>query len=565
MGPGERSTPFVIRLAAGDIAEARATMLVVNHFNGVPPAGAERAIDVALGGTISRRAARGALDGHFGGSHFFPTATVPLAASAVLVIGLGEAEKFTPERLPEVGAAVVEAAAALSIRDVATILHGGGSAGVEREEAARLFVEGLLDALGEVPGSECFRELTIVEIDPTRLPEIALGVKAAKGPPRVHVYIEPSTILPTRPPPPAPPATDLVPEHLRVGITRAGPDLKVTVIGHGSYDTASTIEYPAELATGLIRNLERQVLREPDPSARVEALRSIGHQLYEAFIGWTPFDVPALVAENRSRYVLLRLDRWTVDLPWEILFRDGYYACRLRVLGRQLEVYAPGRAATRPPAGDTLNVLVVGNPTGDLPASEQEARAVVQKLESLRGARVKALIGDVAYADVSAALDTTRYDVLHYAGHAEFGPGRESVGGLVLKDAMLTAEDLSTRRFLPRLFFANACNSADTRDDGDDNVFAGAQPTRDLVSGLLRMGVRAFIGSMWRVNDAAAETFACAFYDALLRPDDQAPERRTPVGKAVCNAREAVIEAHGEGQPAWAAYALYGSPWTPGL
>ena len=570
MSAVKHAQPFVIRLVAASIAEARASVIVVNHFNGMPPSGAEGAIDSALGGAISRRAARGMLDSHFGGSQFLPASTAPLAASAVLVIGLGEAEKFNAERLPEVGAALVEAVAALGIRDAATILHGSGSAGVESERAARLFVEGLLDALAAVSGAECFRELTITEIDASRLPEIERGILAAKSSSRVHLYVERATVVQAARPLAAATssATAAVPEYLRIGITRAGTNLKVTVIGDGSFDSSDDKSYPADVSSKLLQSLEDQVLRAEDANARAEALRSIGQQLYEAFLSWPRFDVASLLGRNQSPYLVLRLDQWTVDLPWEILFHDGQFLSRMQVLGRQLEIYAPGRAAALLPPRDTLNVLVIGDPTGDLPSAKREACAVADRLKKLSGARVTALIGDVAYKDVSAELNTTRYDVLHYAGHARFRPGREGVGGLLLKNnVLLTAEDLSTRRFLPQLFFANACNSAQTGDGAEENVFAGAQPTRDLVTRLLQVGVRTFLGSMWRVNDAAAATFAQAFYDALIQVplDEPGLRRRMSVGQAVCQAREAVIKEYGEGQPAWAAYALYGRPWIAGL
>src|SRR5581483_10182472 len=190
-----------------------------------------------------------------------------------------------------------------------------------------------------------------------------------------------------------------------------------------------------------------------------------------------------------------------------------------------------------------------------------EARFVAQTLTSLPGAEVKLLVDDVTYADVSQQLDTVYYDVLHYAGHAVYDPLRPELGGLVLQGATLTAQDLATRVYLPRLVFANACGSAQT-GAGPGEPLAALPPTLDLVAGLLRVGVRAFLGSMWPVRDAPAGTFARAFYQALVANDPDDPTVRLPVGKAVRRAREAVVAEHGEDEPAWAAYALYGSPWT---
>ena len=165
-------------------------------MNGLDPSGAEASVDAVLGGAIARRAARGALEGRFGASHFLPATTAPLAASAVLVLGLGDPDKFTAERLPELGTALVEAVAALGIRDAATVVHGGGTAAVDSERATRLLMDGLLQALEDVPGAACLRELTLVELDEAKLPAIERGVAAARGSPRVHVYQDVVTLQP---------------------------------------------------------------------------------------------------------------------------------------------------------------------------------------------------------------------------------------------------------------------------------------------------------------------------------------------------------------------------------
>ena len=204
-------------------------------------------------------------------------------------------------------------------------------------------------------------------------------------------------------------------------------------------------------------------------------------------------------------------------------------------------------------------MLVIGNPTKDLPGAEREAKAVAAMLEEA-GAYVTALIGDdtraeIGYGEVSGVLDTKSFDVVHYAGHAKFDPLREGASGLVLVDRTLTADDLATRRNLPGLFVANACNSAQT-GEGRPNPFEGALETLNLVSGLLSAGVRGFVGSAWKVDDEAATTFATAFYEAIRGTNGS-----LPLGEAVRLGREAIVAEHGEGQPSWAAYALYGGPW----
>jgi hypothetical protein len=59
------------------------------------------------------------------------------------------------------------------------------------------------------------------------------------------------------------------------------------------------------------------------------------------------------------------------------------------------------------------------------------------------------------------------------------------------------------------------------------------------------------------VDDEAAATFGRVLYEQLA-PAGAAP---STIGEAVLKGREAVAEKHGAAQPAWAGYALYGSPW----
>jgi CHAT domain/Cytosol aminopeptidase family, N-terminal domain len=558
------TTPIVVRVAEGDITRAKATLLVVNHFNGLTPSGAEGAIDACLGGAIARRAARGEMESRFGGCRFLPATRAPLSADAVLVLGLGDPEKFIPARLPELGAALVEAAATFGIRDAATVVHAAGTTEIGTETATRLFMDGILEARVKVPGADCFLELTIVERLASKLPAIQQGLAKARGSSRVHLYLDvlKLPVYSAEPVADEDEAVDVVPRHLRIGITRAGSSLKVTVIGHGGFDIAGECPYPADEATRVFRNLKNEVLLVDKPRSRSKALTAIGHQLAEQFLRAPELELPSLTDQLKNwkgKYLILRLDRWTVDLPWEIALFGSEFLSRTHLMSRQLEINSPGGPAPTAPIGQTIKILVVGDPTGDLPAARDEGEAIFTRLRGLPQITVKSLIGDVAYADVSRELDTTQYDVMHYAGHARFDAEWHDRGGFELADQTLTAEDLSSRRYLLRVVFANACQSAQT--GAEANPFAGGTQTIDLVTGLLRSGVRGFVGSMWNIDDDDAKTFADAFYNGLLTPSNDDQPRGSPIGVIVAKARAAVIKQHGVGQPAWAGYALSGSPW----
>jgi hypothetical protein len=563
-----RPTPFVIQIVVGDVTHAQASVIAVNHFSGVNPSGAEAAVDRAMNGALGRRAAMGAFDGRFGATYFMPAGSAQLAAASVLILGLGEPENFDEQLLPGLGTAFVEALATFGLRDAATILHGAGSIGIDAERAACLFVGGVLTGLQTIQGAGCFRELSIYEWGVEKVPEIRRGIMTATATPGVHVYLEETTqeVRPDearRDEARKPTSPTEMPSHLRIYITQRMPEVKVTVIGGEAYDVAGDHEYPDDVVEGLTDRIKDGIILEPETENRRRTLQSIGEQLYNAFLGWTQFGLPERIVEARDGYLVLRLDESTVDLPWELLCLNGEFLSRTHVFARQLEIVgAPGRQAAVVEPHSRLRVLVVGDPTADLPGARREAEALVDKLERHAGANVTALIGKVSYADLSRALDTDQFDVVHYAGHARFDPMRERESGFALTDRTLTAGDLATRPHLPGLFVANACNSAQTGDGLPEDPFAGARETLNVVSGLLSAGVRGFVGSAWKVNDEAATTFATAFYDALLLGSDSAP---ASIGEAVRRGRLAIVKEHGEGEPAWAGYALYGSPWKAGF
>ncbi len=566
-----------LQVANGDIAAARATVIVVGHLNGLSPSGAEAAIDRAIGGAITQRAKAGALDSHFGASHFIPASQAPLAADAVLVLGLGEPGDFDSRRLPELGAAIVSAMVAIGARDAATVLHGAGSLGLPVGRAARKLVEGFVQARAELGTAERILELTLVEreeqgsrkrIDAVR--DALRRIARSKGD---AVGLAPSTLSL------GDPASDAVadratPEHLRIAINRAGEELKVTVISESAYDPADRGDYPRERVVEMIETLERGVLREPDRRKRGACMRRLGGQMHNEFFAWPEFDLAAQLRRTRDDYLILRLDESTVDLPWELMMVGDRYLALSHLLARQREIVAPGHAAAFVAPHDRLRALVVGDPTEDLAGAGREAKAVARELRE-QGAEVRALAGPVGQQAVVDELEAFDPDVFHYAGHARFDEVNQAAGGLVLADGMLTAATLAAQPRLPRLFFANGCNSAQTgdaldqmrgatvdRDGAMSEMLRRAAATRDLAGGVLSAGARAFIGSQWEVDDEAATTFARAFYRQVTKSSGSGA---ATIGSAVRIARRATIRAHGIEEKTWAGYALYGSPWASAL
>jgi CHAT domain-containing protein len=565
--PEPAPAPLSLRMAAGDIAAVRASLIVVGHFNGLAPAGAEAAIDRALGGAISRRAAAGALDSQFGASHFLPAANAPLAADAVLVLGLGEPGKLDPRRLGELGAAIVDAMTSIDVPDAATVIHGAGLVRLPPSQALRRMVRGFLEAFARLEdGSEVSR-LTLVEHDPRRLPNLRRALRSVSVPRGVGIRIDSSTQQLGQA---ARSEVDVeaAQEHLRIAVTRAARELKVTVISEGAYDAADRGNYRESRVVEVLNLVRDEVLPNRLASDRAKAMERVGTKLYEQFFKWPHFDLAGKLRATRGDFLVLRLDESTVDLPWELMLFRGEFLARSHLLARQREINAPGHAAAYVAPHERLRALVIGNPNSDQPrlnlvGAADEAEEVVGLLKGW-GANVKKRIGKASQAEVLELLHDFNPDVLHYAGHARFDEVNQAAGGLLLTDGVLTAETLAAQPHLPRLVFANACNSAETGVSDDQLRGTAASATRDLAGGILRAGARAFIGSQWPVRDDAGRTFAAAFYEEITDAANDDSASGT-IGAAVRRAREATISAHGLDEPTWAGYSLYGSPWARAL
>lgn len=547
------AAPLLARVAVGDIAAAHASLLVVSHLNGLTPSGAEAALDRALAGAISRRAAVGALDGPFGAAHFIPAAEFAVAADAALIVSLGEPGPLDFRRLPEIGAAIIDAAVVARTRDLATVVHGAGGLGRPVGEAARLLATGLLAALARVGGDRDLREIQLVVRSPRDAAAVHRALANLELPDGIVIDTR-TTTLPTAASETAS-ADAGSSEPVHVAVTRTGQTVKVTLITDSAFDHSDVGIYPADAMARLLTRVDDRVLCGRSGRARIGAMREIGETLHATFLARNS-EVDAALRAHRGGYVLLRLDESTVDLPWELL-RVGREVLSVGWhLARQREITDIGHPAAYAPERDHLHALVVGDPRGDLPGARAEANHVAATLRAA-GASVDQLDHGTTHKDVLDAIDDLNPDVLHYAGHASFDSLRQQAGGLMLADGCLTGEDMAARRHVPRLVFANGCKAAATGDAAAQRLSDGAAATGDFAGAILHAGARALVGSQWLVNDEAARTFAEAFYSTLTRSRD------VPIGHAVAAGRAAVLAKHGREEPAWGAYALYGAPWKP--
>ncbi|MCB1054256.1 MAG: CHAT domain-containing protein, partial [Acidobacteria bacterium] len=149
-----------------------------------------------------------------------------------------------------------------------------------------------------------------------------------------------------------------------------------------------------------------------------EAVRQVGAVLEEAL---APDVREAL--EGFPDGALLRLDvaRELARLPWEWCHQTGDpIGLRLALARTALGLEPDDDASAHPATGPSPSLLLLANPTGNLPGALDEASAIADAYADA-GAVHEVLEGADATAErFIAELQANRWDVVHFAGHGWF-------------------------------------------------------------------------------------------------------------------------------------------------
>lgn len=540
-----------ITIVRGEIQNADAEALAVGVFNGVRPAGAAAAIDEHLGGTIAEFSARRMLPGDTGQLTALPTAGRLPHAAHVVIVGLGRFADLDATSVELAADSVARFCERSGIRSLATVPWGAGAGlpatlsfaaqlrGYLRQHAtAPRRLAHLVFVVRDAPEHRAITRLaeTLVrEIDPDGRQLVVRGAPPARAQ-RARPLPMPS-----------------VPQmaHLLVERTAATADnetWRAAVLTAGA--PAAVIAEDARVPRGELDALLAQLDGEGFTAARVTR---IGARLAKLVLH--P-NVRAALALAKADPLIVVNDTEASRLPWEMLTLDAWSPAIRAGLSRRLAAsnLPVARFSERRRSDHLLTMLLVVNPTGDLPGAAREGARVRDIFRSLPDARLTLIEGRAATrARLLAEFESGDYDVVHYAGHAAFEPATPQASGLTVSDGVIIGTDLGSLAQLPALVFFNACESARVR--GTRRAGLSASRATALAAGVsvaeawLRAGIANFIGTYWPVSDAAAETCATQFYAALVAG-------RT-IGAALLEARHAVRALR---SPDWADYLHYGDP-----
>ena len=234
-------------------------------------------------------------------------------------------------------------------------------------------------------------------------------------------------------------------------------------------------------------------------------------------------------------------------IPWEVLklrtkeagqWKDGPYLCEAFAVTRWL------RGIPEVLEFPMSNIALV------VPKNSQLPNAMEEKSELLAFASPDRRVSEIEarFTSIAEAFKHGSYDSWHFSGHGKINSVDPNSWELCLDDnSALRPEDLNASLtnlgVTHPLVFLNSCHSGKA---GFSLAGAGGWSKQ-----LLDLGVGAFIGTHWVIEDQAAKEFARVFYSSFFSG--------LPIAESVRRARS-YLHVHFPGDASWLAYTVFAHP-----
>ena len=345
---------------------------------------------------------------------------------------------------------------------------------------------------------------------------------------------------------------------LTLEASREGNDLKISAHERIKGETSTIrhyekVEISADSVNArcleLIDTLNKANRRGRMTQELLVMLREIGQIFHDEF--FTPV-IKEKLRKTRAEYLRLYLDDRLVHIPWELVHDGQQFLCQRFNMGRLVKTSQPvseiqSRTLTCP-----LKLLILADPEGNLKGAYEEGTQLRDDLDQKRDLINVSLQSGNITEDV-LKRKVRNFDVIHFAGHAEYDPENPEKSGWKLSNGSLKSVDITKMAgtaAMPTLVFSNACQSARTGEwalsENFQNEIFG------LANAFLLAGVNHYIGTFWEILDEPSKRFAVEFYKNAFSD--------MTVGESVRQARSALIREYGEETIVWASYLLYGDP-----
>ncbi len=282
----------------------------------------------------------------------------------------------------------------------------------------------------------------------------------------------------------------------------------------------------------------------------LRSLEKTAHALWDHLLTRS---VKEKLRQSLNYNLLLEIDEELIFIPWELLHDGDNFLSLSFNLGRLVRTQSKAPPLDYRSLGHVFKMLILANPTNDLKASYLEGLNIRNQFDRKhRNIRIDFKSTDIDKLYVKKNI--CDYDIVHFAGHCEYGYHNNKESGWVLSDGNFSIQDilrLGSGASLPALVFSNACHSAPLSKEGliDSNY---QRKNYSLAGAFLFSGVRHYIGSIRKIEDAASLAFAKEFYHNLTLGKS--------LGASLRLARLKLAKDYGIFAMHWANYLLYGDP-----
>ena len=345
---------------------------------------------------------------------------------------------------------------------------------------------------------------------------------------------------------------------INIDMTRDGNAVKTTIHESqcgtlSSIQHYDTLEIPIEKIDARCHEMV-EMLNTTNRSGRVSKksltrLREIGQIFYDELFTQSTKEK---LRFSQAKYLQLTLDDQLVQIPWELLFDGNQFLCQRFCMGRSVKTRQSLPTNNDRQVGSPLKLLLIADPRGDLNGAYQEGLQLRDYMDRYKDQfHVTSFFDNVTPDALKEKM--RNYDMVHFAGHADYQESNFSDSGFRLTQNALKASDITKMAGampMPSLFFANACQSARTESWGLNDQFENK--LYGLANAFLISGVKHYVGTFCEILDEPSRKFALVFYEKI--------RQGMPVGEAIQCARWALINEYGEETIAWSSYILYGDP-----
>jgi CHAT domain len=294
---------------------------------------------------------------------------------------------------------------------------------------------------------------------------------------------------------------------------------------------------------------------EPSEPQAEDQIRILGDLLCRLVL---PEDMQRYLPDNPSSITITTND---LQLPWELMCFGDKILCLEQPVSRMPMGYAiPKKVKDRIPRDQKRFLLMWSDPQNNLKFVRKEIENIAGALECEPGTEVEVIEGVTGRQLNDHLLNSDRYDVIHYAGHAYFDDARPERSSLLVHTDGSTGNLAKYERYFAQkirrllkgqpLAFLNACETGHAAPERNED-YTLRTPAEGLASAFVYAGALGCVGSLWPVQDKCAADFAIAFYRQLLDGET--------LGEAMRQARMNV-RARYPNSATWATFMLYGDP-----